>query len=419
VTDATSKNIDAQVPAIEGGSPAIKAPFGSEERYGADELKELQEALAQGTLFYAHGKKVKQLEQDFAKKCGVPYAVACSSGTASIHTAMVAAGISPGDEVITTPITDMGSISPILFQFAIPVFADLHPDSYTLLPESVEAAITPKTRAVLAVHLWGNACDLDALKDICKRHNLILIEDCAQAWGCTYKGQPIGTIGDIGCFSLNEFKHISCGDGGMVITKDANLARRARLATDKCYSRESGVTQRDPLFLANNYRMTELQGAVGVAQLRKLDSIVARRRKWAEELSAKLSDVKGITTAQPTEGCDPSWWFYSLRVNPEELGTDTDTFAAALEAEGLAVMAHYIGRCVYEYPIFKNHSAFERGTHPYSEREYKKGDCPTAEKILDTFVQFSVNEAFTEVNLDETAHAIRRAAEWYGNKKSK
>ena len=411
--------VDTELPAIEGGTPAVKSPFGSEVRYADDELKELKEALDQGTLFYAYGSKVKQLEKMWADKCGVPYAVATSSGTASIHTAMIAAGISPGDEVITTPITDMGSISPILFQFATPVFADLHPYSFCMLPESVEAKITPKTRAVLAVHLWGNACDLDALKDICKRHNLILIEDCAQAWGCTYKGQPIGTIGDIGCFSLNEFKHISCGDGGLVITKDATLARRCRLATDKCYSREAGLVERDPLFLANNYRMTELQGAVGIAQMRKLDDIVARRIKWAEALSDRLKDVKGITTAQPTKGSQPSWWFYSLRVNPEELGADTDTFTKALAAEGLSPMAHYIGRPIYDYPIFRNHSAFERGTHPYADREYKKGDCPTAEKILETFIHLPVNEAFTDANLDETANAIIKVAKWFNQKSAK
>ena len=204
----------AELPAIAGGTPAKQTPYGSERRYGEEELGELEEALNQGTLFYAQGKKVHQLETEFAAKNGVAFAVATSSGTATLHAALIAAGISPGDEVIVSPITDMGSVVPILYQGAVPVFADLHPHTYTLDPAAVEAAITPQTRAVLAVHLAGNACAMDELTAIARRHDLAVIEDCAQAFGATYRGQPIGAIGVIGCFSYNEFKHISCGDGG-------------------------------------------------------------------------------------------------------------------------------------------------------------------------------------------------------------
>lgn len=404
------------LPAVAGGEPAKRTPFGREQRYGEEELQQLREALEQGSLFYAHGNKVRTLEQRFAEMNGVPYAVACSSGTAAIHAALIAVGISPGDEVITSPITDMGSVIPILYQGAVPVFADLHPHSYTLLPESVEARITHHTRAVLAVHLWGNACDLQALRDICRRHNLWLIEDCAQAFGCRYRGEPIGTLGDVGCFSLNEFKHISCGDGGIVITRNERLAPRLRLAVDKCYSREPGVTQRNPVFLANNYRMTELQGAVAVAQLEKLENIVARRRRWCDALNERLRGLSGITLPRPTPGCEPSWWFYMMRVVPELLGADADTFAEALRAEGLPVGAHYIGQCVYEYPIFANHSAFERGSHAYSARLYAKGLCPSAEAILATCVILSINEAYTDTDLEETAHAIRRVVQWFRSK---
>ncbi len=405
----------AEKPAIAGGTKIKQNPYGSEKRYGDEELLQLKEALDQGTLFYAHGKKVHQFESDFAAKNGVPYAVSTTSGTASIHAALIAVGISPGDEVITAPITDMGTVIPILFQGAIPVFADLDPETYEMLPASVEAAITPRTRAVLAVHLWGNSCDLEALKSICDRHNLILIEDCAQAFGCTYHGKPIGTFGEIGCFSCNEFKHISCGDGGIVITSDEKLASRLRLATDKCYNREPGADMRNPIFLANNYRMTELQGAVALAQLKKLDSIVARRNRWCTRLSEELSGVPGISLPRPTLGCEPSYWFYMMRVVPEILKADADTFAATLRAEGLPAGAHYIHQCVYEYPVFKNHSAFPHGAAPYAQYTYEKGICPNAESILDTAVMLSINEAYTENDLNETALAVRRAAEWYAN----
>lgn len=405
----------AEKPAVAGGVKIKTTPYGKELRYGAEELQQLQEALEQGTLFYAHGKKVHQLESEFAAKNGVPYAVTTTSGTASVHAALIAAGISPGDEVITAPITDMGTVIPILFQGAIPVFADLDPYSYEMLPESVEAAVTPKTRAVLAVHLWGNACDLNALQAICDRHKLILIEDCAQAFGCLYEGKPVGTFGKIGCFSYNEFKHISCGDGGIVITSDPAMAARLRLATDKCYNREPGATMRNPVFLANNYRMTELQGAVALAQLKKLDSIVTRRREWCTRLSEMLQGIPGVSLPQPTPGCQPSYWFYMMRVKPDTLHADADTFAKALREEGLPAGAHYIHQCVYEYPVFTNHSAFPHGSAPYAARTYEKGLCPNAEAILDTAVMLSINEAYTETDLEETVLAVRRVAEWYAN----
>lgn len=401
------------VPAIAGGTPAKQTPYGKERRYGEEELAELEEALQQETLFYTQGKKVHQLEADFARKNGIAYAVATSSGTASIHAALIAAEISPGDEVLVSPITDMGSIVPILYQGAVPVFVDLDPRTYTITPAAVEAAITEQTRAILAVHLGGNACDLDALTAIAARHDLVLIEDCAQAFGCTYQGKPIGTIGAVGCFSYNEFKHISSGDGGLVITDDERLAIRLRLATDKAYNRSAQGTERNPAFLANNYRMTELQGAVAVAQLPKLDSIVARRRRWCGALSEQLADLPGLQLPQETPGCDSSWWFYMLRVVPAELGADATEFAQALQAEGLRASAHYIGQCIYEYPIFTEHSAFARGEHAYMRRTYGKGLCPEAEAILETCVTLAINQAYTETDLAETVAGVRRVVAWF------
>lgn len=405
--------VGVDVPATAGGVPAKQTPFGRQKRYGEEELQELREALEQGSLFYAHGAKVRALEQEIARLNGVRFAVSTSSGTASIHTALMAAGISPGDEVITSPITDMGTVIPILFQGAVPVFADVDPHSYVMSPRSVEACVTEKTRAVLAVHLWGNACDLNALREICDRRRLVLIEDCAQSWGCVYKGRGVGAWGDIGCFSLNEFKHISCGDGGVVVTDDEALGKRLRLAADKCYDRSPDAAVRSPTFLANNYRMTELQGAVALAQLRRLDDIVARRRAWCEGLTQRLSGVRGISLPKPTAGCDPSWWFYMMRAQPDVLGVDADTLAGAISAEGVPVWAHYIGQCVYEYPIFADHSAFERGSHAFCTRDYAKGLCPEAESVLKTCLVLGINEGYTQADLDETAHAITRVARWF------
>lgn len=404
-------------PAIAGGAPIKSEPYGSGKRYAEEELRQLKEALDQATLFYTMGNKVRSMEEKIAEITGTKHAIATSSGTASIHTAMMAAGISPDDEVIVTPVTDMGSLVPILWQQAVPVFADVNPNTCSMDAKSVESCITNKTKAILAVHLWGNSCELDELKALSEKHGIFLIEDCAQAWGCTYKGKSIGSIGDIGCFSLNEFKHISCGDGGVVVTNDDNLARRLRLSTDKCYNREPGGSMRQAFFLANNYRMTELQGAVALAQSEKLASIVAGRRAYAERLQEGLAGVKGILTPKPTEGCNPSWWFYMFRIDPQILGVDADQFAQALQAEGVGAGAHYIAQCVYEYPVFVNHSAYDRGDHPYSRVNYGKGMCPQAEHTLETALTIPVNENFTEDDAQDTIKAITRLAEWYTSSK--
>lgn len=405
-------------PAIAGGPAAKAHDYGMEKRYGEEELAELEEALQQGTLFYAQGKKVSELEKQFAAKHGAQFGVATSSGTATIHAALIACGISPGDEVIVSPITDMGSIVPILYQGAIPVFADLDPATYTLDPASVAEQVTDKTRAILAVHLAGNMCHMDELGEIAARHNLYLVEDCAQAFGSTYDGRATGTIGHIGCFSYNEFKHISCGDGGIALTDDQQLALRLRLSTDKCYNRTAQGPERNPTFLANNYRMTELQGAVALAQLHKLDNIVARRRAWCNQLSAQISDLPGLRLPVQTPKCESSWWFYMLRVVPEEFGAGAGDFAAALQAEGIRASAHYIGQCIYTYPIFREHSAFERGEHPYMQREYGPGLCPQAEAILETCVVLAINQAYNQTDLEETVAGLRKVAQWYSGGKA-
>ena len=407
----------AEKPAIAGGKPIKSTPYHKAPRYGDEELKELKEALAQGTLFYASGKKVHELEKLFAAKHASTFAVACSSGTAALHAAAIAAGVSPGDEVIVPPITDMGTILPVLWQGAVPVFVDLDPKTYNLDPSAVEQAITPKTRAIMAVHLAGNACDLNAIKKIADAHKIFLIEDCAQAHGVTYDGKPIGSIGHVGCFSYNEFKHIACGDGGVIVTSDAEVGKKLRLATDKAYDRSPGVAIRDPRFMANNYRMTELQGAVAIAQLKKLDSIVQRRQSWCGRLTDRIQHLAGLQTPTITPRGTHTYWFYMTRVDPKQLGANADEFAAALKAEGLPASAHYITRPIYKYPLFTDHSAYDHGDHPFSRVDYRTVKCPTAEAILDTCVNLSVNENYNDADLDETARAFERVAGYFHAKR--
>ncbi len=404
-------------PAIAGGKPIKSTPYHKEKRYGEEELKELREAIDSQNLFYAGGRKVKELEKQFAARQASHHAIACSSGTAAIHSACIAAGISPGDEVIVPPITDMGTILPVMWQGAIPVFVDLDPQTYNMTPAAIEAAITPKTRAIIAVHLAGNSCDLDAISAIANKHRLVLIEDAAQAHGLKYDNRPIGSIGHIGCFSFNEFKHIACGDGGIVITNDAELGRKLRLATDKCYDRTAAAGQRDARFLANNYRMTELQGAVALAQLGKLDSIIQRRQSWCSRLTERLGKLPGVQLPRPTEKSTHSYWFYMMRVDKSQLGADADEFAKAMKAEGVPTSAHYIGKPIYEYPLFVDHSAFDHGEHPFKAIDYKKVKCETAEAILQTCVILAVNEAYSDADLDDTVKAFERVVGYFQGKR--
>jgi perosamine synthetase len=304
-----------------------------------------------------------------------------------------------------------------MWQGAVPVFADLDPDTYNLDPAAVQKAITPKTRAIIAVHLAGNPCDLAAIKKIADDKNIALIEDCAQAHGCHYDDRPVGTVGKIGCYSFNEFKHIACGDGGIIITNDAKLAAKLRLATDKAYDRSPGVAIRDPKFMGNNYRMTELQGAVALAQLRKLDSIISRRQSWCGRLTDRIKSLPGVHFPAPAERGTHTYWFYMMRVKPQELGANADQFAAALKAEGLPTSAHYIARPIYKYPLFVDHSAFERGQHAYSRIDYTKVKNATAEQILDTCVVLAVNENYTDQDLDETARAFERVVGHFQSQK--
>jgi dTDP-4-amino-4,6-dideoxygalactose transaminase len=403
--------------AIHGGPKTKTTPFGAGRRFGEEEVQQLVEALEQNTLFYHRGQKVKEFVAAFNALYGVKHGVAVSSGTAAIHVALGAAGISVGDEVITSPITDQGTLIGILYQNAIPVFADLDARTYNLDPRSVEARITPRTRAILAVHLAGNPCDMDALLDIARRHKLKLIEDCAQSWGCRYKGRLVGTFGDYGCFSTNDFKHISTGDGGIVAVNSGDEAdyRDTHAFADKNYRRFGDNPRQDIAYLAPNYRMTELQGAVGVAQFRKLPGIVEARHGYGERITAGIRGLPGIHPHGVTEGGWCSYWFYMLRLDESALRCARAEFSQALAAEGIPNSAGYIPDVVYMHSLFQERHAY-RGSHfPFdlSEVSYERGLCPEAEAILRTCVRLDVNEFYTPQDVEDIVTAVRKVATYY------
>ncbi|MBO9607209.1 MAG: DegT/DnrJ/EryC1/StrS family aminotransferase [Paenibacillaceae bacterium] len=409
--------MEQDVLAIHGGKPAKTAPYGTGKRFGEEEVRELVEALEQNTLFYHFGGKVKRFLADFNALYGIPYSVATSSGTAAIHVALGAAGVTVGDEVITSPITDQGTLVGILYQNAIPVFADLQPHTYNMDPASVEARITPRTKAIVVVHLAGAPCDMDSIMAIARRHGLKVIEDCAQSYLTRYKGRLVGTIGDYGCFSTNDFKHMSTGDGGIVAVNsgDEEDYRTTHAFADKNYRRLDPEAMRNVACLAPNYRMTELQGAVGIAQLKKLPWICEQRNRYGDGLTAGIRDLPGIQPPALVDGGWSTYWFYMLRVDEAKLGCTREQFCAALAAEGVSCGAGYIPQAVYMTPIFQQRCAYPGSHFPFdiTGAEYPAGLCAEAEAILQTAVRLPVSEFYTEQDLAETIVGIRKVVGHY------
>jgi len=412
--------------AIEGGTPVRTTPLPSVSNrsgrdLGKEEIANLTEVINSGTLFRYGGKFVEKFEREFPAMLGVRHGIASTSGTSALHIAVACVNPNPGDEIITAPITDMGTIIGILFQNAIPVFADLDPETNTMLPESIEERITEKTKAIIVVHLFGQMADMDPIMEIARRHGLKVIEDCCQAYLAEYKGRLAGTIGDIGCFSLQQSKHMTAGDGGITITNDDDLARHARLFADKGWPREPGA--RDYLFLGINYRMNELSGAVACAQLGKVRGVVERRRTAADRLTALISDAPGVKTPTVREGCKHSWWLYPITIDEKVLGVTPQEFGAAVTKEGVPASVGYIGKPIYMNPVFLDRMTYGTSGCPFTcskatPREYRAEDCPNTLEILRTIINLPCNELFTEQDVADIAHAVTKVAKYYAGRRS-
>lgn len=389
-------------------SPAKEVP--GRKLFGAEELKLLHQALISQSLFGVDGKMVGAFEKDFARAYGVPYAVASTSGTAAIHTALGAINLNPGDEVITAPITDLGTIIPIINQGGIPVFADIN-DTYNMDPLDVERKITPRTKAIIVVHLFGNPCDMDAMIAVARKHNVVLIEDCSQAHLTEYKGKYVGTIGDIGCFSFQQSKHMTTGDGGMTITNNQKYYEHMKLFVDKGFARK-GWGARAYMFHGQNYRMNELTAAVGIAQLKKVKNVVKKRHELGEYLTKLLSGINGIRTCPVTPGAVHSYWLYPLYYE----GNDLEQFAKILKQEqvlgsiGYTVKPIYL--CAESLTVKKTYG---NSGYPFTWKdveknyEYKEGLCPKAEGTLKHLYCINLNECWTRERIEKTAEGIRKS----------
>ena len=410
------------LPAKYGGNPVRTRPFptvndASGRSIGEEEVREVLEVLRSGRLNRVYGSKVREFERKFAELLGVKHAVASSSGTAAIHAALGAAGVSPGDEVVTAPITDMGTIAPILFQGAVPVFADVEDDTYNVDPRDVERRLTEKTAAIIPVHLFGMPVDMDPIMEVAEKRGVLVIEDCAQAYLAEYKGRLVGTIGHMAAFSLQQSKHVTAGDGGVTVTDDDELAWRAALFTDKGWDRSRG---REYVMLGLNYRMTELQGAVALAQLGKLKWVVERRRMLAERLSRRIEGLGYLHPLPRRRGVKPSYWQYPLRVDCEGLGVSLEEFADALRAEGIPCWARYIGEPMYMKAPLRERRTFVKTGFPLEDNpfygrtvEYRRGLCPKAERALDHLIVIPWNEFYTEDDVEDVAEALEKLVKYY------
>jgi dTDP-4-amino-4,6-dideoxygalactose transaminase len=404
--------------AIEGGTPVRTREFPRRAPFGEREVELVTEAIRSQNLF--RGRLVQQFEEGFGALYGARHAVASTSGTAAIHVAIGTLNPEPGDEIITAPITDGGSVVPILYQGCIPIFADVD-DTYNMAPRAVEANITPRTKAILLVHLFGNPCDVDAMVAIARKHGIPLIEDCSQAHATEYKGRPLGSFGDIACFSLQQSKHMTTGDGGMTITSREDLQRRMRLFRDKGWTTEPGWGRKCYEFLAPNYRMTELQAAVGLAQLERVKAVVERRHALGTLLTEKIQGLPGVVPAPVTPGGKHTYWAYSFAVTE---GT-SDEFAAALKAEGIPAGARYTVEPIYlcmdalaAKKTFGTSGYPFDGSHGGRKIDYVKGLCPRAEQALDQMVGMTIHENFTEEDILDIAAAVRKVAEGLAAKRA-
>jgi dTDP-4-amino-4,6-dideoxygalactose transaminase len=382
---------------------------------GKEELELIRQVVETGTLFSPRGKYVARFEKEFAARYGMAHATACSSGSAAVHCAVAAINPNPGDEIITTPITDMGALTAILYQGAIPVFCDVDPDSYNVTAEAIARRITKRTRAVIVTHLFGIPCEMDPIMDLCNERGIPVIEDAAQAFDATYKGKAVGTMGAIGCFSFQQGKHMTTGEGGIVMTNDPNLGRRMFLFVNKAWG--YGDKNPDHYFLVLNYRINEITGAVALAQFAKLGGVVARRRASAARFTAKIVNIPGIMPQKRPQHSEPVYWKYCVNVDESETGVGLTDIAARMRAAGIFTSPRYIGKPAFECQIFRDKVTFGNSSWPYTDAsrtglppvDYDRKNFPGAVKALSQVLVIPWNEFYTDEHVDYIAESLHAA----------
>jgi dTDP-4-amino-4,6-dideoxygalactose transaminase len=352
---------------------------------GDEEIEAVNNVLSSGML--AQGPKVSELEESFARYCGTKFAVAVNSGTAAIHAALFAAGVGPGDEVITTPFSFIATINPILFLGAKPVLVDIDPGTYNIDVEKVRGAITNKTKVILPVHLYGQPCDFNELQALADEHGIIIIEDACQAVGANYGDKKAGSLGNLGCFSLYATKNIMCGEGGVVTTDDEKQA-----TIMKSFRQHGMVGPYEYAGIGYNYRMTDLHAAIAVAQLGKVDDFSLARQNNAKILSEGLANIKGLELPSVKQGRTHVYHQYTVRITPE--------FSITREQLMIALREKEIGSAIY-YP---------KPLHAYShiaKLGYQIGDFPNAEEAAEQVLSLPVHPRVSAEDLTSIIESIK------------
>lgn len=391
--------------ALHGGEPVRerKLPYGHQYIDEAD-IAAVTEVLKSD--FLTCGPRTLALEARLRERTGAAHCTTVSNGTAALHVACLAAGIGLGDEVITTPITFAASANAILYCGGKPIFADIDPETYTIGPKSIEERISPRTKAVIAVDFTGQACDYDAIRQICRRHGLLLIEDAAHSMGTIYRGAPVGSMADLTTFSFHPVKTITAGEGGAVTSQDEALAQKVLLyarhgiTRDPALLRETGNSgwYYEQQLLGYNYRMTDIQCALAQSQLEKLDWFTARRRELVRRYDEAFRCMPEVIVQEENPGSDTVRHLYILRLNRERLRCGRREFYDAVQAENIGVNVHYIP--VYWFPY-------------YQKLGYRKGLCPHAEAYYESCLTLPLFFGMTDQDQQDVIEAVRKVVEYY------
>jgi len=382
--------------AIHGGKPIRKRPFPAYVTIGEEEKRVVLEVLGGKVLskflatwspdFYG-GPQVQKLEEEWAGYFRVKHAVSLNSATSGLYAAMGAAGVGPGDEVIVSPYTMSASATAALVYGAIPVFADIDPDIFTLTPQSIRKCITPYTKAMIVVDLFGHPADMDEIMRVAREHNLVVIEDAAQAPGALCHGRYAGTLADMGVFSLNYHKTVHCGEGGVVVTNSDDFAERLQLIRNhaEVVVKDKGV-QNIVNMVGFNYRMTEIEAAIAREQLKKLEGLITSRVEAANYLTERLSDCPGVVPPIVRQGVRHGYYAYAIRFDASKAGISRDRFVRAINGEGIPMSQGYV-EPIYLEPVYQQRIAFGKDGFPFTYPGYKghvsydRGICPVTEQM--------------------------------------
>ena len=390
--------------AIEGGKPVRDKilPYGR-QWIDEEDIKAVVEVLRSDWL--TTGPMVEAFEKAVAHFVGAKYGVAVSNGTAALHTAVYAAGIGPGDEVIVPPMTFAATANAVVFQGGTPVFADVGTDTLLINQAEVESKITPRTKAIVTVDYAGQPCDYDALRAIADRHGIVLIADACHAIGTEYKGRKVGTLADLTVFSFHPVKHITTGEGGMVVTDNPEFAERMRrfrnhgITTDYRQRAKEGTWYYEMVDLGYNYRITDFQCALGLSQLRKLPGWIARRREIARDYDNAFTNMPAIKPLEVSPDVSHAYHLYIIRLDLDKLRADRRIIFSALREEGIGVNVHYI-------PVH---------LHPFYRQRFSTGPglCPVAEAVYERIISLPIFPRMNDADVEDVITAVHKVVEVY------